>query len=123
MEAFGLREGCPASPKTPDRSFVVLLGFGDVPRLRTLWAIDDLEFDRLTLFQGPETGATDRGVVDEHVAAPLALNEPVALGVVEPLDLACNAHRSSSLLAVRIFPTGCIRWIHAREPRRRPYAA
>src|SRR5687767_5916751 len=85
----------------PGRSCVVL-GFGDVPRLRTLGAIDDLEFDRLTLFQGPEAVATDRGVVHEHVAATLTLNEPVALGVVEPLDLACNAHRSSSLLAGRI---------------------
>ena len=52
--------------------------------------------DRLTLFQGPEAVATDCGVVHEHVAATLALNETVALGVVEPLDLACNAHRSSS---------------------------
>src|SRR5918994_1381348 len=80
----------------------VVLGFGDVPCLRTLGAVDDFEFDRLTLFQGPEAVATDRGVVDEDVAATLALNEPVALGVVEPLDLACDAHRSSSLLAWRI---------------------
>src|SRR5687767_15858508 len=85
----------------PGRSCVVL-GFGDVPCLRTLGAVDDLEFNRLTLFQGPEAVATDRGVVHEHVAATLALNEPITLGVVEPLDLACNAHRSSSLLAGRI---------------------
>ena len=83
----------------PGRSYVVL-GLADVPRLRTLGTIDDLELDRLTLFQGPEAVATDRGVVDEHVAATLALNEPVALGVIEPLDLACNTHRSSSLLAL-----------------------
>src|SRR5688572_28405928 len=81
----------------PGRSCVVL-GFGDVPRLRTLGAIDDLEFDRLTLFQGPEAVATDRGVVHEHVAATLTFNEPVPFGVVEPLDLACDAHRSSSCL-------------------------
>src|SRR6185295_2242678 len=110
----GVREGCPAPPGTPGRSYVVL-GFGDVPRLRPLRSVDDLEFDRLTLFQGPETVATDCRVVDEHVAATLALNETVALGVVEPLDLACNAHRSSSLLAVRIFPVGVTRWIDAPE--------
>src|SRR5687768_13348735 len=79
----------------------VVLRFGDVPCLRTLRAVDDLEFDGLTLFQGPEAVATDRGIVHEHVAATLALNEPIPLGVVEPLDLACNTHRSSSLLAVR----------------------
>ena len=44
--------------------------------------------------------------VHEHVIARFAFDEPVALGVVEPLDLACDAHRSSSLLAVRIFRTG-----------------
>src|SRR5687767_2527140 len=87
----------------PGRSCVVL-GFGDVPCLRALWTVDDLELDRLTLFQGPEAVATDRGVVHEHVAATLTLNEPVALGVVEPLDLACDAHRSSSLLACAGFP-------------------
>jgi hypothetical protein len=77
----------------------VVLGLGDVPCLRALWTVDDLELDRLTLFQGPEAVATDRGVVHEHVASTLALNEPVPFGVIEPLDLACDAHRSSSLLA------------------------
>src|SRR5688572_20521558 len=76
----------------------MILGLGDVPCLRTLWTVDDLEFDRLTLFQGPEAVATDRGVVHEHVAATLALNEPVPFCVIEPLDLACDAHRSSSCL-------------------------
>jgi hypothetical protein len=32
--------------------------------------------------------------MDEYVATALPLNETVALGVVEPLDLTCNAHRS-----------------------------
>src|SRR3954451_12828806 len=113
----GFREGCPAPPGTPGRSYVVL-GFGDVPRLRPLRAVDDLEFDRLTLFQGPETVATDCRVVDEYVAATLALNETVALGVVEPLDLACNAHRSSSLLAIADRPAG-----QSRGGRVRPETA
>src|SRR6187431_232497 len=78
------------------------LGLADVPCLGALGTVNDLELDRLTLFQGPEAVATDRGVVDEDVAAALTLNEPVALGVVEPLDLACNTHRSSSLLALTL---------------------
>jgi hypothetical protein len=36
--------------------------------------------------------------VDEDIAASIALDEAVPFGVVEPLDLACNAHRSSSCL-------------------------
>src|SRR4051812_10281162 len=89
----------PAPLLAPGRAQVAL-GFGDVPRLRTLGTIDDLELDRLTFLERPEAIATDRGIVHEHVAATIALNESVALRVVEPLDLACNTHRSSSLLAV-----------------------
>jgi len=37
--------------------------------------------------------ALNSGKVHEYVVATLALDEPVPLGVVEPLDLACNAHR------------------------------
>src|SRR5689334_22028515 len=92
------------------RSLFVVLGLGDVPCLRTLRTVDDLELDRLTLFQRPEAVATDRGVVHEHVAATLALDETVALSVVEPLDLACNAHRSSSLCATLYFG-------HKKRPR------
>jgi hypothetical protein len=79
----------------------VVVGLGVVPCLRTLRAVYDLELDRLALFKGPEAVATDCGVVHEHVAATLALNESITLGVVEPLDLACDTHRSSSLLAKR----------------------
>jgi hypothetical protein len=103
----GLR---PAPLSAPGRSCVVL-GFGDVPCLRTLRAVYDLEFDRLTLFKGPEAVATDRGVVHEYIAATLALNESIPLRVVEPLDLACDAHRSSSLLAKRSRCEQWTRWI------------
>jgi hypothetical protein len=44
--------------------------------------------------------------VNEYVTAALAFDEPVTLGVVEPLDLACDAHRSSSLLTERLTPRG-----------------
>jgi hypothetical protein len=68
----------------------------DVARLGALGAVDDLEFDRLPFFERPEAGALDCRVMHEDVATAFALDESITLGVVEPLDLACNAHRSSS---------------------------
>ena len=94
------RGGEPGADGRRRAGCVVVLGLANVPGLRPLRAIDDLELDGLTLLQGPEAVATDGRVVDKHIASTLALNEPVALGVIEPLDLACNTHRSSSLLAL-----------------------
>src|SRR5512138_2540182 len=91
--------GRPAPWRAPGRSCVVL-GSGDVSGLRSLRTVDDLELNRLALFEGAEAVTRDGGVVHEHVASTLALDEPIALGIVEPLDLACNTHRSS-LLAKR----------------------
>src|SRR6187455_7018 len=88
--------GRPAPRAAPGRSCVVL-GSGNVSGLRALGAVDDLEFNRLALFEGAEAVAGDGGVVHEHVASTFTLDEPIALGVVEPLDLACNTHRSSLL--------------------------
>ncbi len=68
----------------------------NVARLRALGTVYDFELDALTLFEGAEAGALDCRVVDEHVTTALALDEAVALGVVEPLDLACDTHRSCS---------------------------
>src|SRR5687767_15705600 len=94
--------GRPAPRTAPGRSCVVL-GSGDVSRLRSLRTVDDLELNRLALFEGAEAVARDGGIVHEHVASAFTLDEPIALGVVEPLDLACNTHRSS-LLARRWRP-------------------
>src|SRR5688572_26410041 len=88
--------GRPAPRTAPGRSCVVL-GSGDVSRLRSLRTVDDLELNRLALFEGAEAVARDGGIVHEHVASAFTLDEPIALGVVEPLDLACNTHRSSLL--------------------------
>jgi phosphoribosylaminoimidazolecarboxamide formyltransferase/IMP cyclohydrolase len=74
------------------------LGLGDVTGLWSFGPVYDFELDGLSLFQGPEAGPLNSGVVDEDVAAALALDEPITLGVVEPLDLACDTHRFSSLL-------------------------
>src|SRR5688572_32911636 len=83
--------GRPAPKTAPGRSCVVL-GSGNVSGLRALRAVDDLELNRLALFKGAEAVARDGGVVHEHVAPTLTFDEPIALGVVEPLDLACNTH-------------------------------
>jgi hypothetical protein len=39
--------------------------------------------------------------VDEHVAAAVAFDETVTLGVVEPLDIACDTHRTFPALQWR----------------------
>src|SRR5262249_35138298 len=62
---------------------------------RLLAAItDNLIFDRLTLVERTKAGTLDSGDMDEHVsAAVLGLNEPIALGRVEPFDSASSHHR------------------------------
>src|SRR6185295_16579149 len=103
------------------------LDLGDVAGLRALGAVDDFELHGLALFERTESVALNGGIVNENVTAAVPLNEPVALGVVEPLDLACDTHRSlpylldasiASLIkkkgrVVRPFPYG------ARPARRR----
>ena len=74
------------------------LDLGDVAGLRALGTINDLELYCLTFLERPESVALNGGVVDEDITASIALDEPVAFGVVEPLDLACDTHRSISYL-------------------------
>ena len=78
-----------------------LAGFGDVAGLRALWSVNDLEFYRLALLERPEAVSLDRREVDEDIAAPVALDESITLGVVEPLDLACDTHRTFPALQWR----------------------
>src|SRR4029450_5941776 len=68
--------------------------FGDVAGLRALRAVNDFELHCLALFKRAEAVALNGRVVHEDVAASVTLDEPIPLGVVEPLDLACNTHRS-----------------------------
>src|SRR4051812_35776960 len=70
------------------------LDFCDVAGLRALGAVNDLELNCLAFFKRAEAVALNRRVVHKDVAASVAFDKPVALGVVEPLDLACDAHRS-----------------------------
>src|SRR5579862_8720592 len=71
-----------------------LLDFGDVAGLRALRAVNDLELHCLAFFERSEAVALDGRVVHEDIAASVTLDETVPLGVVEALDLACDAHRS-----------------------------
>src|SRR3954468_874403 len=71
-----------------------VLDLGDVAGLRAFRTVNDLELDRLAFLERAETVALNGRVVHEDVTASVALDEPVALGVVEPLDLACDTHRS-----------------------------
>ena len=98
-----------------------------VAGLRTLRTVDNLELHCLAFLERTEPIALNGRVVHEDITASVALDESVALGVVEPLDLACDTHRSISCLlgrevaslnkkkgrVVRPFPYG------ARPARRR----
>ena len=75
------------------------LDLGDVAGLRALGTVNDLELHGLAFLERAETVALNGRVVDEDVTASVSFDEPVSLGVVEPLDLTCDAHRSSSCLA------------------------
>src|SRR5919198_4963331 len=70
------------------------LDLGDVAGLRALRTVNDFELHRLTFLERAETVTLDGRVVHEDVAASVAFDEAIALCVVEPLDLACDAHRS-----------------------------
>src|SRR5712691_4189202 len=78
-------------------AMVKRLDLGHVAGLRALRTVDDLELHRLAFLERTEAVALNGRVVHEDVTASVALDEPVPLGVVEPLDLACDAHRSSLL--------------------------
>src|SRR5258708_40255157 len=70
------------------------LDLGNVAGLRALRTVNDLELHCLTFLERTEAVALDGRVVHEDIAASVTLDETVPLGVVEPLDLACDAHRS-----------------------------
>src|SRR4029453_1315298 len=71
-----------------------LADFCFVAGLRALRTVNDLELHCLALLQRPEAVALDCREVDEHIAAAVAFDESVTLGVIEPLDLACDTHRT-----------------------------
>ena len=78
-----------------------MAGLRHVASLLAFGTVDDLELDRLTFLERPETIALDGREVDEHVRPAFAFNETVTLGVVEPLDLTCDTHRTFPALRSR----------------------
>src|ERR671918_2507466 len=67
----------------------------DLGRLQTLRTLGHLELNCVPLGEALEAVTLDRRVVDEEVLALLPRDEPVALGVVEPLDFTALSHRCS----------------------------
>ena len=59
---------------------------GNVRRLRSLLAFGDLELDLVAFLQALVSFGSDRAVMNENVRPIRAPNEPVAFGVIEPLD-------------------------------------
>ena len=59
---------------------------GDVRRLQALGAARDFELNRLAVVQRFVPIPDDRGEVDENVLAGLALDEPIALAGIEPIN-------------------------------------
>ncbi len=57
-------------------------------RLGTFLSLNDVEFHVIALFQSFVTIQLDCRVVNENIRPVIASDESVALGVVEPLDLA-----------------------------------
>src|SRR4051812_21910102 len=58
----------------------------DVGGLLAFRAGDHIELDAVALRQDFEAIPLDRGEVDEHVLAPVLLDEPESLALVEPFD-------------------------------------
>src|SRR6185436_12897347 len=87
------------------------LDFGNVAGLRALRTVNDLELHCLPFLERTEAVALNGRVVDEDVTASVALDEPIPLRVVEPLDLACNTHRS--------VPAAVTRYVAFGTPARR----
>jgi hypothetical protein len=60
----------------------------DPVRLRSFLPLNDVELDVIALFQSLVTIQLDCRVVNENIWPVITSDESVALGVVEPLDLA-----------------------------------
>src|SRR5215211_8087727 len=99
--------------------------FGDVAGLRALRTVNDLELHCLAFFERAEAVALNGRVVHEDIAASVTLDEPIPLGVVEPLDLACNTHRSVPACcdALRCSAPRARRWTKIRDQKKRPRCA
>ena len=92
----------PAQNTSTGKISVFLRRITDIRRLRTLRTVFDLKFDLLSFFQRSKSVTTNCGVVHENVTTPFTFKKPITLGIIEPLDLTCNAtHTLSSYLLMR----------------------
>jgi hypothetical protein len=72
----------------------------NVRGLEALWTLGNLKFHRLTFVQRFVAVSLNGRKVNENVLAGLALNEPVALAGIEPLDRSLFSHVFSFLIEV-----------------------
>lgn len=83
------------------KAIVPSLDRNDVGGIFTLGTLADVEFDLLSLGQGAEPFATNRGIVDKEILASVIRgNEAVSFGVIEPLHGACFLRHNDLLLSV-----------------------
>ncbi len=60
-------------------------GLDNVRSLRSFLAFDDFEFNRVAFLKALVAFRADRAIVHKYIGPIRAADEPVALGVVEPL--------------------------------------
>jgi hypothetical protein len=66
--------------------------------LETFRPLADVELDRLTFYQCPETVSFDGGIVDEHIFSAVLRDEAKPFQVIEPLHLSALAQRATSYI-------------------------
>src|SRR5437867_304392 len=87
-----------------------LLDLADVRGLQALRPTGDVELHALTLCQGLEPFALDRGEMDEHVLATFLGDEAKTLRLVEPLHSStchCTAPCLTRAFGARVLPPRC----------------
>jgi hypothetical protein len=77
---------------------IAILSGGNVFSLRALGSVGNLHGNRLALLKRLVPLSQDRAVVDEYVFSTLLGYEPIALGIVKPLNCACHCFRHNFTL-------------------------
>ena len=65
------------------------------PSLGTLRPVYDFKLDRLALVKSSKTVSLNSRKMNKNVTVYLLFDKSIAFGIIEPLDLACDAHRIS----------------------------
>ena len=69
-----------------------LLASCHAPSLGTLRPVYDFKLDRLALVESSKTVPLKSRKMNKNVTAAFLFDKSIAFGVIEPLDLACDAH-------------------------------